>query len=521
MGRKLSKGSVELKGGVWRALITFPRNAQRPKRTRHWFLLPQCATEAAARKVALKLAKDAAAGTIAPPDKRRTVALPANAPWAEIPARTPDGRETVRGWSERWVETRKARGLKSHRADLGRLHTWVWPSLGALAIEDVTRAHLEAWVERIDAAVRDDELAWKTALNAWGLLTKLFDDAYQGKPLALRVRKDNPAADVRGPDRGARRAKQFLYPSEARALLACPEVPLDVAQVYALAIYLYPRAGELEALACEDVDLRHGTVLFHRATAEDGTTHETKGNRPRRIPVHPHALPLLAHLVARAGGHGRVWPVWPLWKDQAGELRGHLRRAGVTRAELHDGRTATTKPMTFHDLRATGITWEAVAGTDLAKIQQRAGHTTTNTTLIYVRLADEVRGVGFGEVFPPLPPDLIPIGSRIGSPGGEGHAETPWKKAARAVQGEGFEPARPVARGREPLRNVATVLPLHPARTPSGHPAQGSGTNAGTNLRGALEAAVREALDAGDHRLAAELLDLTGRRVALPRGKTA
>lgn len=33
--------------------------------------------------------------------------------------------------------------------------------------------------------------------------------------------------------------------------------------------------------------------------------------------------------------------------------------------------------------------------------------------------------------------------------------------------------------------------------------------------------AVREALDAGDHRLAAELLDLSGRRVALPRGKTA
>ncbi len=92
--------------------------------------------------------------------------------------------------------------------------------------------------------------------------------------------------------------------------------------------------------------------------------------------------------------------------------------------------------MTFHDLRATGITWEAITGTDLAKIQQRAGHTTTNTTLIYVRLADEIRGVGFGNPFPALPR----IGSTIGSTGGEESRKTPSRKAARAVRGEGFEP---------------------------------------------------------------------------------
>lgn len=67
---------------------------------------------------------------------------------------------------------------------------------------------------------------------------------------------------------------------------------------------------------------------------------------------------------------------------------------------------------------------EAIRGTDLAKIQQRAGHTTTNTTLIYVRFADEVRGVGFGEVFPELPWIGSRIGSTIGSTGPERGAKT-------------------------------------------------------------------------------------------------
>jgi hypothetical protein len=72
MGRKLSKGSVELKGGVWRALITFPRNAQRPKRIRVWHVLDGCRTESEARRRALSLGKLARDGKIAPPDKRHT-----------------------------------------------------------------------------------------------------------------------------------------------------------------------------------------------------------------------------------------------------------------------------------------------------------------------------------------------------------------------------------------------------------------------------------------------------------------
>lgn len=436
MGRVLTKGSVQFADGYWRAFISFPKGPSRPQRERYWFRLT-ASTEALARVQALKLAELARTGRLSPPDRARKPTPPAPKPGDTIPDRDSAGRETVKGWTRRWLVERERRGLKSTRSDEARLRAWVWPRLGALPIAEVTRAQIEEWVEAIDADVREDELAWKTALNAWGLISKLFTDASCGKPRDLRVREDDPTERVMPPDRGARKGKQFLYPSEMQRLLECDAVEVAVRQVYALAVFLYPREGELEALHCEDIDLVHGTVHFHRARhADTGEIRETKGNRPRRVHVHRHVQPLLRLLVERAGGHGPLWPTWPCWKDRSGQLRKGLARAGVSRAELFDG-GSTQKAMTFHDLRATGITWEAIVGTDLTKIQQRAGHSTTNTTLIYVRLADEVRGVGFGTPFGPLPQELLPgDGYRISYTGTGGPTQKPFRAAAKQQFGE-------------------------------------------------------------------------------------
>ena len=47
----------------------------------------------------------------------------------------------------------------------------------------------------------------------------------------------------------------------------------------------------------------------------------------------------------------------------ARSLRRWLRRAGVTRDELFEV-SPTREPITWHDARATGIEWLAVAGLD-------------------------------------------------------------------------------------------------------------------------------------------------------------
>lgn len=81
--------------------------------------------------------------------------------------------------------------------------------------------------------------------------------------------------------------------------------------------------------------------------------------------------------------------------------------AGITRAELFpdEATESTRKAMTFHDLRASGITWCAVRGDQPLTITQRAGHSSFSTTQGYIREAENLR-VGFGAPFPELPPSL-------------------------------------------------------------------------------------------------------------------
>jgi hypothetical protein len=104
-------------------------------------------------------------------------------------------------------------------------------------------------------------------------------------------------------------------------------------------------------------------------------------------------------------------------KHLARDFRMWLKVANVNRAELHNA-TPTRKALTFHDLRATGLTWMAIRGDDPLKIIQRAGHADFQTTQIYVREAEAVRE-GFGEIFPPLPDSLL----KPSDPGSEGSAD--------------------------------------------------------------------------------------------------
>ncbi len=393
---RLSTGYIEWSGDPshprptdhWRVRVTMP-DGSRPR-----FDLAPGVTAAKARKKAAEMAALAKVGKLVAATSTTTA--------------TSSGKpgEALDAWVERWFAARATRGLSSVRADGGRYRTWIAPVLGGLPVAALQRQDIERWVEWIDAQVRAEKLSWKTAFNAWGLVSKMFGDSCKSKVLALRVRSDNPTHDVAPPDRGVRRAKAYLWPSEVALLLSCAKIDVAVRRCYALAVYLLPRSGELEALAWEDVDLLQGTVHFHRSFDYDTQSiKETKGNLPRRFTIEPNALPLLRVMRAETRTEGRVFAQLPVWKNQAGELRTNLRLAGVTRADLFAD-DATRKQMTFHDLRATGITWMAIRGDEPLKIKHRAGHSTLATTEGYIREGENV-GAGFGEVFPPLPKDLL------------------------------------------------------------------------------------------------------------------
>ncbi len=210
------------------------------------------------------------------------------------------------------------------------------------------------------------------------------------------------------------KAKQFLYPSEFLKFVSCPRVPFSWRRAVALAVYTYARDGELRAIRWDggDVDLEHGVLSITRAYSQSlKRVSQTKTGHTRRLPIEPNLFPLLEVMRKESRGKGRVVDL-VVQVNLARTFRVLLKRAGVTRAELHKG-SPTRKPITFHDLRATGITWMAVRGDDPLKIKQRAGHTTFQTTEGYIREAEAIR-TGFGEVFPELPAGVFSPGGGFG-----------------------------------------------------------------------------------------------------------
>ena len=309
--------------------------------------------------------------------------------------------ETVAEYVEIWLQSRALTNT-TVSTDRGRLTKHVLPVLGSLDVLAVSRDDLDDLVEHLG-----QKLNRKTAQNTWALVKTMFGDMQNAtRASKLRRREDNPAARVKPPPRGIVKAKGFLYPSEVTQLLACDAVPLELRRFVALSIYLYARAGEVNALTWDDVDLVHGTVLIHSSANRDtGKASSTKTEQSRRFAIRRALMPLLRVLHAESGGRGRLSSVRSTDRKLTPKLRDALKTAGITRADLFAS-DASRKQITFHDARATGITWAAIRNDPHLTIMERAGHAGFATTMKYIRQASNLRP-GLGEPFPPLAAALL------------------------------------------------------------------------------------------------------------------
>lgn len=315
--------------------------------------------------------------------------------------------ETVNEWVKRWADARRNKGIRTVGTDLGRYTKWISPVIGTKPMARIVRRDVEEVVQALDRGIRAKALAWKTARNVFGVLTKMFADACRSKVLAIRVREDNPARDVEGPDRGVERSGPYTFPSEFLKVMRCPRVPVRWKRLIMLAIYLYVRCGELEALEWNSVDFAHGYVLVHQALdAKTGEVKPTKTKDVRKVPIEPALLPLLRRMHDEAGGEGRVVGAMPPREELARRLRKYLGWAGVTRVDLFAD-DETRRPLTWHDLRHAGITWRSVRGDDPLKIQRSAGHDDLRTTQRYINEAQTFEGSAFGDPFPVVDLELL------------------------------------------------------------------------------------------------------------------
>lgn len=383
----------DLPDGTWHydVQVTLP-NGKRSTR----FHLPPGLSEAKAREAAQVLADKATSGELTPPE----------APVPVAPVVVPVEGETLDAWSRRWFADRRARGYDC-RPDESRWEKWIGDRWGSLAMVSITREQIEDFVAHLDAEVRAGRLAWKSAGNCWGLVTKAWDDATNAKDRSLRILSTNPAAGLRGPDRGAAKAKEHLRPHELLALVGDDSAPVLHRRVVAVAVYLYLRPGELAALEWKDVDLDGGVATIHQALDRDDGVKSTKTDEPRLVPIEPTIAPVLRAMHEEAGGEGRVFPVIPDEENLSRWLRRLLKRAGVDRTSLYEA-TATRRAIRFYDTRATGITWRLIRGDEPHHVKEDAGHERFDTTEIYARRARVLRS-SYGEVFPSLPESLAAV----------------------------------------------------------------------------------------------------------------
>jgi len=381
MGRPRKGGLVKLKNGRLQVQITLP-DGTRKRMPPGGF--PKGKSEAYAREKALVWTEKA---------------------WREgsVQVKPRPTGEPADSWVDRWFAERRQRGLTSAKSNEIHYRLHIRPAMGEKHIKDWTADDMRQLCAELDGKVQRqrEPLNWRTAINIWGTATKMCSDAVSSKVTELRCRDDNPAKDVAGPDRGVRRAKQYLFPSELLTFVQSDAVPMRWRLITVLAIYTYMRLGELRVLRWEDVDLEHQVIHIHRAY--DHTTHgdkSTKSKHARRIPIEPALLPVLAWMRAQEPTADLVMPDMPAVTGMAHAFRVYLHKAGVTRTELHEA-TRTRKAMTFHDCRSTGITWAAIRGDEPLRIMQRAGHKSMATTMGYIRTAEQLRA-GFGQPFPDL-----------------------------------------------------------------------------------------------------------------------
>jgi len=184
-----------------------------------------------------------------------------------------------------------------------------------------------------------------------------------------------------------------------------------------------------------------GGIIGQRHVTPEGLEETLGGNHLGHFVLTQALLPLLEKMRAR-GATGRDPVVWmPDDRKQATGFRAHLKLAGITRHALLHSEGRRSMHVTFHDLRAGGVTYCAVRNDPPVQIQRRAGHERFETTLLYIRIAESVDAASFGKPFAALPESLLKTPAGISSPGRKSVALTLRQDEGIALRSPAHSPS--------------------------------------------------------------------------------
>lgn len=273
------------------------------------------------------------------------------------------------------------RGRHDYRRDAEKHIT---PYLGALAVDTLTKAHVNEWLRTLAAT----EVADKTIANIHGLLSAAITTAKDAGHV-----KDNVCRGIRLPRRSEHSAVEMVFLTTGQWGALDLELAAVCGGRYRLLFqtlaWTGARWGEVTALQVGDLNLtaNPATVRISRALRRDENSRPyigpTKTRKSRRTIV----LPTQIAYELKAHTQGKP-PAALVFEGYTGQpvrhsnvrLRAWLPAVDAAMSVERHGKNALTVVPRIHDLRHSHASWLFGQGLDILAVQRRLGHESITTT---------------------------------------------------------------------------------------------------------------------------------------------
>lgn len=286
-------------------------------------------------------------------------------------------RETFAEYGRRWIDERKSSGGQPLRPLTRKdyeqiLETYLVPSFGTLAVEDITRATVRQWHAGLDKSKK------RAQTKAYGLLRAIMNTAIDDELIT------SSPIHIRGA--GAAIKKRRLEPATPAEIETMTlHMPERLAAAVPIAAWCALRYGELAELRRRDIDVSNQVIRVRRAVTFPrggpvvGPPKSDAGVRDVAIP--PHVWPIVQRHLAEQVKRS---PDALLFPTTTG---GHLWHSGMSAHFAKARAAAGRSDLRWHDLRHTGATLAAQAGATTAELQARLGHSTAAASQLYQHAA--------------------------------------------------------------------------------------------------------------------------------------
>lgn len=310
-------------------------------------------------------------------------------------------------YAEQWINERrnsKGQPLRPLTRDKYRssLRVHVYPTFGAVPLNEITRAYVRKWYDNLDAGPTAQAHAYATFRAI--LNTAVVDDELLAR---------NPVY-IRGA--GARSGRRQLRPASLDELSLMVEAMPDRRKLLLLlATWCALRSGELRELRRSDIVLgkdedgsSFGWVNITRGVVRARTGENDRGRRTealvgapkteagvRSISIPAFLLPSVREHLLRHAAPGEDGLLFPSDRDPAVHLSeatlngraavldsaGKVVRMGFGWREAR--RRAGREDLDLHDLRHTGASMAGEEGASMAELMYRLGHSTPAMAMRY------------------------------------------------------------------------------------------------------------------------------------------